>query len=248
MLNTDDSKPGLDERYISATTASDLSMDYDRIGAVDHLIAAGLIGNRMGIALSHLLGEWGRAAKPPKWTEADVQARAEELPAKKGKPDLKRARAEAAVTYAQALRRVYRALPGRADALGLMLEWAQLRNVDPDLLSPALYHHLNPTCPVCDGLGQLRMVDAPVLGKQCHHCSGSGTWPRPAEAHRVADWLKACAGKAKSQRGGLLHGQHEITPMAERLRRVGEPDDEPAEVERIAAIFRESMARTRRKG
>lgn len=243
MFESTDPPPGLDERYISATNASNLTLDPDHIGPVDHLIAAGLIGNRMGIALNHLLGEWGSAGKPPKWTEAEIQARAEELPVRKGKPDLKRARAEATVTYAQGLRRVYLRLPGRADALAIMLEWAHLRSVDPDLLSPALYHYLNPTCPVCDGLGHLRMQDAPVLGKQCHHCHGAGTWPRPADAHRVSYWLKGCAGKAKAQRGGLLHGEHEVTPMADRLRRPVGRDDTPEDVEWIAAVFRASMAR-----
>lgn len=245
MFESSTERPGLDERYISATTASDLTLDADRTGPVDHLIAAGLIGNRMGMALSHLLGQWGCAAKPPKWTEADIQARAEELPAKKGKPDLKRARAEAMATHNRTLRAAYMRLPGRLDALAIMLEWANLRSVDPDLLSPALYHHLNPTCPVCDGHGKLRMADAPVLGKQCHACNGTGTWPKTP---RVSDWLKGCAAKAKSQRGGLLHGEHEITPMAERLRRPVGADDSPEDAERIAAIFGASMARKRRKG
>jgi hypothetical protein len=239
-------RPNLDERYISATTASDLSMDYDRMGAVDHLIAAGLVGNRMGAALIHLVGEWGAAAKPPKWTPAEVQARADALPARNGKPDLKRARGDLIVARARALRQAYRTLPGRSDALAIMLEWATMRRVDPDLLSPALYHFLAPTCPVCDGHGKLRMEDAPVLGKQCQHCQGAGTWPQPAGANRVSDWLKACAGKAKAQRAGLLFREHEITPMAERLRRSLDGDDEPAEAQRIAEVFRASMERKRK--
>lgn len=243
--SSNESKPGLEERYISATMASDLTVDAHRIGAVDHLIAAGLVGNRMGAALGRLLAEWGRIAKPPKRTESDIAARAQELPDKKGRADMKRARAEATVSYARDMRAAYLRIPGRADALAIMLEWAQLRSVDPDLLSPALYHWLSPTCLVCDGLGHLRMPDAPVLGKQCHHCHGSGSWPRPQGAHRVAEWLTSCAGKAKSQRAGLLHGNHEITPMAERMKKPAQQDESAEDAERIAAVFRESMGRKR---
>lgn len=246
MLDTNERPPGLDERYISATNASNLTLDADRIGPVDHLIAAGLVGNRMGSILIHLVGEWTSADKPPKWSEDEILARAAELPKRKGKVDVKRARAEAIVAHASAMRAAYQRLPSRAAALSIMEEWARMRDVDGDLLSPALYHHLNPTCPVCDGLGQLRMADAPVLGKQCHHCNGAGTWPRPLGAERVHQWLKGCAGKARSQRGGMVHGNAEVTPMADRLRGLVLPDDEPDEVSRVAEFFQASMKWGRR--
>ena len=49
----------------------------------------------------------------------------------------------------------------RAAALAIMGEWAGRRGVDPDLLSPTLYRYLAPACPVCDGLGKMRLPDAP---------------------------------------------------------------------------------------
>jgi len=207
MLADTQDRPGLDEQYIAATNASDLTLDPDHRGAVDHLIAAALGGNRMGDALNHLRSEWDAAQKPPKWTEDDIAARAATLPAKKkGKPDLKMARAQLIAQYARSLREAYLRLAGRALCLEILAEWAARRDVDPDLLSPALYHWLAPNCPVCDGLGKMRMHDAPVLGKDCTHCAGSGKWPRPLGAERAEAFIKGCVGKAKRERAGLLYG------------------------------------------
>lgn len=219
-------RPGLDEQYIAATNASDLTLDPNHLCAADHLIAAALGGNRMGDALNHLRSEWDAALKPAKWTEADVSARAQTLPKRKGKPDLKMARGQLIVEHASALRGVYMRLAGRVVCLGILAEWAARRDVDADLLSPALYHYLNPLCPVCDGLGKLRHPDAPVLGKDCHHCAGTGKWPRPLGAERVESFLKGSVGKAKAQRGQNLHGEIDLVELAERKRAANQPAPE----------------------
>lgn len=202
-----ENRPSLDERYISATNSSDLSLNPNATCDATHLIAAGLAGNRMGSALLHLQAEWHKAGKPRKWTESEILARAEVHPKRQGKPDVKRARTEALLAYATALRKRAHGLNGWIPALVIMGEWADQRGVDPDLLSPALYHFLAPVCPVCDGHGKRRMEDAPVLGKQCYHCNGAGMWPQPQGADRVQDWLKSCLGKAKRDRAQLLHPQ-----------------------------------------
>lgn len=206
MADTNDQPPGLDEQYIAATNSSDLTLDPEHRCAADHLIAAALGGNRMGDALNHLRSEWDTAPKPVKWAEADVIERARSLPKRKGKPDLRAARAQLIVEFAAAQRAVYMGLSGRSVCLHILAEWAALRQVDPDLLSPALYHYLNPLCPVCDGLGKLRHPDAPVLGKDCHHCAGSGKWPRPLGADKVESFMKGCVAKAKQERRAYLLG------------------------------------------
>lgn len=207
MLADNTERAGLDEQYIAATNSSDLTLDPEHRCAADHLIAAGLASNRMGDALNHLRSEWDTAMKPAKWTEDDVAARAGTLPKRKGKPDLKMARAQIIVQHAAALRAVYMQLAGRARCLVVLGEWAALRNVDPDLLSPSLYHYLNPLCPVCDGLGKLRHAEAPVLGKDCHHCAGTGKWPRPLGSDRVEAFMKGCVAKARQDRRALLYGE-----------------------------------------
>jgi hypothetical protein len=245
-------RPGLDEQYIAATNASDLTLDPDRRGAADHLIAAGLAANRMGQALKHLLSEWAVAPKPAPWTEDDVLALATQLPKRKDKLDVKRARAMVISEYAAALRRAYMRLPGRMDALAIMAEWAARRGVDPDLLSPALYHRLAPNCPACHGRKQEKRPDAPVLGKQCTHCAGTGTWPRPPGAERVDNWLRGCSGREKGDRARVMH--EELTPeewrelRESRMRGDVEPEDTADEAARIAALFRIGNRGLRRNG
>lgn len=207
-MQSDCAKPGLDERYIAATNTSDLTLNPDRICAATHLIAAGLLGNRMGEALAHLRGEWDASDKPRKLTELEIVGRAGALPKRNGKPDVKRARMEALVGYATAMRHRAHRMRGWSPALVLMAEWAAARGVDADLLSPSLYHWLSPTCPVCDGHGVRKMADAPTLSaKQCYHCNGAGSWPRPLGADRIHEWLKSCIGKARQDRGRLLHAE-----------------------------------------
>lgn len=212
MLNDTNDRPSLDEQYIIATNSSDLTLNPVRTCAATHLIAAGLTGNRMGEALAHLWSEWAAADKPRKATEVDIEFRAVLLLSvlgvgHKGRPDLKRARAEALVVHHLALRQRAHRLRGWPAAMVLLHEWAQAHNVDADLLSPALYHWLNPTCPVCDGHGVRKQPDAPTLStKKCNHCAGTGKWPRPLGAHQVHDWLQRCVGTAKGDRGALLRG------------------------------------------
>lgn len=199
-------RPGLEELYQLATSTSDLTLNPDKVCAATHLIAAGLTGNRMGEALTHLRSEWAMADKPRKATDAEIAGRAAVLPKLKGKPDVKRARTMLLVEYAAGLRKRAHQMRGWAPAMVLLAEWATLRGVDRDLLSPSLYHWLAPTCPVCDGRGAQRLPDAPSLGKQCHHCAGTGKWPRPLGADQVANWLASCASKARRERGALLRG------------------------------------------
>lgn len=247
-MQTTSDKPGLEEQYIAATNASDLTLNPDRTCAATHLIAAGLLGNRMGQALAFLRSEWDAADKPRKATEQEIEARAEELPYRKGKPDVKRARTEMLVGYSVALRHRAHALAGWSSAVAIMGEWAKLRGVDFDLLSPSLYHFLAPTCPVCDGLGHRKMEGAPVLGKACHHCGGTGKWPRPLGADRVSDWLKACAGKARADRSGLIHGRIDAEDLRERKakRAAPLPEDE-GDVAAVAEHFRRCMGQRRKR-
>jgi hypothetical protein len=204
-------RPSSEELYILATNTSDLTLNPDRTCSATHLIAAGLLGNRMGQALVHLRSEWDGSAKPRKATEDEITFRAALLLSilgvgHKGKPDVKRARGEALVMHATAMRHRAHQLVGWTRAMALLIEWAEQREVDRNLLSPALYHFLNPTCPMCDGRGAMRMPDAPALGKQCPHCRGVGKWPRPLGAQQVHDWLASCQAKAKRERSALVRG------------------------------------------
>lgn len=239
-------RPSLDEAYAIATNTSDLTLHPDRTCSATHLIAAGLLGNRMGSALVHLRGDWDGLGKLRKATEAEIVARAKELPKVKGKLDVKRARGEKDAAHRAAMRHRAHSLPGWVPALSIMVEWAVARRVDLDLLSPALYHWLVPTCAVCEGRGQIKMEDAPVLGKQCHACNGLRLTIRSSQADRVDSWLRGCVGKAKRERGGLMRGEGEVAPMADRLRVVStEEEMTQEEAQRVAAAFADSMGKRR---
>jgi hypothetical protein len=199
-------RPSIEESYSTATNTSDLSVDPDHRKPVDVILAAGMTKSRLGQALIQLRAEWDRCEKPPKRTQEQIEARAAELPDKKGRPDVKRARVEALVWHARVTRERAMKLRGRSVVLGLLTDWALLRGVDVDLLSPALFHWLAPTCPVCDGLGKLRRPDAPVLGIQCYHCHGAGTWVRPLGASDIHEHIADCVGKARSGMAGKLRG------------------------------------------
>ena len=203
----------IDERYGLARSTSDLTSG-GGLGpaagftnkALDILGAAGMMGQRhqLGMALIALMHEWDRCDRPPKRTEAQIEARAAQLPDKRGRPDVKRARAEAIVWHARAMRERAAALQGRAAVMGLLTDWAVLRGLDVDLLSPAIFHWLSPTCPVCDGHGRLRRPDAPVLGVQCYHCHGTKEWAKPMGAWVVHQHIADCIGKAKSAMAGKM--------------------------------------------
>jgi len=200
-------RPTLEERHLTATNTSDLTIDPDRRTQADVILAAGMVRNRLGHALIHLRAEWDRTDKPRKWTAADIAKRAAQIPDKKGKPDVRRATVEATVWHATAMRERAQKLAGRNLVLGLLAEWAHFYGVDADLLSPAVFHWLAPQCPVCEGHGLHRMADSPVLSKrQCLHCHGTGAWPKPLGADRVHSYIKSCLGKAKGDMAHRLYG------------------------------------------
>ena len=124
-----------------------------------------------------------------------------------------------------------------------MGEWAGRRNVDPDLLSPTLYRYLAPACPVCDGLGKMKLPDAPGLGKQCVACNGTAEYALALGGDRVMSWLKSCAGKHKAQRKNVRHDLTAIVPMSDRLRGPVEAEQKPEVNAAVAAVARASMNR-----
>lgn len=183
-----DTRPGLQEQYELATNTSDLTLRPHRRGAADLLIASGLSATELSAGLAHLRAQWS-SAKPRKFTEAQVAEHAAELPRRKGKPDLKRARTDCLVAYHLSVKRAAEALPGRTEVLRQLLVWAAVKGIDGATVGPALTFWVDSTCPVCDGHGSRRLPDAPVLGAACHHCHGTGKRAKPPEADRVLSYI-----------------------------------------------------------
>jgi hypothetical protein len=205
-----------DESYAVSRHLSDLTLPGGMVSGegfhnrkAEVVLAAGMAQgsgrHQLGFALIAIRAEWDRADKPAKRSEAFIQARALELKSK-GRPDVKRARAEAIAWHAREMRERAMKLRGRNVVLGLLTEWATEHHVDVDLLPPALFHWLSPCCPVCDGLGKVRREDAPVLGHTCKACDGAGTWPRPLGAYAIHAHIADVIGKAKAGMVGRLRG------------------------------------------
>lgn len=197
MIGTDE-RPGIEEVYLGATVTSDLTLSVHRRGAADVLIAAGMAPGQLGRALAHLRAEWDRCDKPRKRTKAEIAARSMLYKDKKGHPDMRRATAEAIVEHASALRKRAQSLTGRNLVIGLLTEFAAERGIDPDLVSPALFHWLAPQCGACDGRKKMHIPDTPALSeKDCIHCKGTGLWPRPYGAQELHDHMKQCANAVR---------------------------------------------------
>jgi hypothetical protein len=67
-------KPGIQEQYETAGNTSDLTVEADRRGAGDVMIAGGWSSSRVGMALLRLHSEWNAVAKPRKPTKDMVDA------------------------------------------------------------------------------------------------------------------------------------------------------------------------------
>jgi hypothetical protein len=206
MATDIDERPGVEELFASATNASALVFDVNRRTSLDVVIAAGMSRSRLGLALMQLSAEWDRTEKPRKATDAQIATRAAQLKDRKGRPDVRRAMAEAVSAHARAMRELSMKLRGRNAVMGMLTEWANLRGVDVDLLSPALFHFIAPGCGACDGRGFMRHPEAPTRGATCKHCDGAGTWPRPFGAQEVHELMKSCVGQVRGGMAARLRG------------------------------------------
>ena len=62
----------IEERYISATQATNLKVEAEKSGPADVLIAAAWSMSRVGAALVRLSSEWDGSAKRPRMSDTDL--------------------------------------------------------------------------------------------------------------------------------------------------------------------------------
>jgi hypothetical protein len=74
MLADTNERAGIEEQYQRASNASDLSVEPERRGSADMMIAAGWSSSRVGMALLRLHSEWDASEKPPRPTKEAVKA------------------------------------------------------------------------------------------------------------------------------------------------------------------------------
>jgi hypothetical protein len=204
MFDTTD-KPGVDEQYQVAGNASNLTVEADRRGAGDVLIAAGWSESRVGMALLRLHSEWDRAAKPRRPDRDSIAKlaaiiRAEDAKAKERPKEPPEVRAQRAADswYANELRLLANSLKSRSAVWAQLLPWATLKGIDPDVVAAALLYWLDPICGSCRGLQFLKAANSPALSaKLCPKCRGSGRAQVPAGSAKVLWHLDYCVGVAR---------------------------------------------------
>lgn len=196
-------KPGIDERYLVAGNATDLSVRTEQSGPVDLLIAAGWSQSRLGSAALRLHSEWSAAALPRRPGREQIARVARDLPLLNGKPDLAHANRVALHWHQVELRRVFdrlHSLPAVRDQLAVQA--LQRGMTGPSALAAAvLCHWLDPVCPSCNGLKFMQVKGAPALSARiCPACRGLGRTdpPQGQDGRWLLNYLDDCVARARA--------------------------------------------------
>lgn len=198
----DCAKPGVEERYLVAGNAADLSVRPERRGHADLLIASGWSPSRLGAAALRLHSEWAVAALPRRPGREQIARVALDLPLLNGKPDLAHANRVALHWHQVELRRVFdrlRSLPAVRDQLAAQ---ALQRGMSSPaaLAAEVLCHWMDPACPTCHGLKFMQVKGAPVLSaKVCSSCRGAGRIEPPGgqDGRWLLNYLDDCMARAR---------------------------------------------------
>lgn len=210
----DNQRPGIEEQYQTAGNTSDLTVEADRRGAGDIMIAAGWSQSRVGMALLRLHSEWHALAKPRRADRQalesvtarikgdDEQARAtaarkgEKYQPPKASPAM-RAQEEADRWFASELRLLANGLKSRPVVWEQVGQWIAVKGIAPQIAAEALLHWLSPNCPHCVN-GLRKVPDQPALSaRQCHKCHGTGHTPHPHGSAKLLSWMDDCVQKAR---------------------------------------------------
>lgn len=205
MYDSGNERAGIEERYESACGASTLKVTAERSGPGDMLIAAGWSEHQTGMALLRLHSEWTGAAKPRRLGPEQVTKLADENRDKHGKPDRRKAVAEAARWYANELRLLALSLKTRPAVWAQLAPWAADKGIPENQVAAALFYWLDPKCGHCDGHGLHKAKDAPALSaKQCRPCSGTGNKDMKDVNQRVLSYISHCTSQARESIGKRL--------------------------------------------
>jgi len=172
-MTTTDDRPGVEERYLKASSTSNLRVQADRRGDCDVLIAAGWSAKGLGGALLRLAGEWDAAAKKPRgMSETD-------LIMLRGK------------------------LKSLSSTLAYLVEAMQrLGMASPQARAGAIVGYwLHQACHTCHGLKFEAIMDTPVLSAvRCKSCHGTGLgWsPHGQDGRRMLNLMDDSVSRARN--------------------------------------------------
>lgn len=201
----DNPRPTIEERYTSATHASNLRVQAERTGSADMLIAMGWSPSRLGAALIRLHSEWDGAQTPVKPTKAAIDLIAHSMDriqdgmrkvdgemVKNMVLDMAGAQRTAHDWYMHELKILFQRLKTMPDVRQQLTLWARQHQIDnaSHRVAETLGWWLDHTCPACQGRGKELIAGTPHKShKNCKVCKGSGETRIP---HRPgSDWYIA---------------------------------------------------------
>jgi hypothetical protein len=176
-MNETTDRPGVDERYASATNASSLLVTPERACSADVIIAAGWSPSRLGMALLRLASEWDASAKPAPSANAEWLVHEQRL-----------------------LMGKLKTLPGVRDQVQLYAGRKFGADKARDVAAEAILHWLDPNCRTCDGRKYEAVKNtARLSGRHCPACHGSGERKAGIAALLVTDYMGSCVYGAREQ-------------------------------------------------
>ena len=162
----------IEERYISATQATNLKVEADRGGSADVLIAAAWSMSRVGAALVRLHSEWDGSAKRPQMSDTDLIL----------------------------LRGRLKSLTSVLAQVVIGMHKMGIQHPE-DKAGAIVAYWLHQACHRCNGLKFELTPGAPSLSTiRCRACHGTGLgWaPGGTEGRRVLAWLDDCVVRGRA--------------------------------------------------
>lgn len=206
---SNDSSPTIDERYTSATHATNLRVTVEKTGSVDILIAAAWSPSRLGSALLRLHSEFDGAEHPRKITQEAIERITLTM---EGNLKDKAAWAEK-IAYdwyqreAGMLLQKLKTMPNVRYQLAMQAD--KWRLDEPEKIAvKIMIWWLDRTCRHCHGRKWEKIQNTPSLSaRHCRHCRGSGETPVPCalEGMRLVDHIEHCVREARASIKKRLH-------------------------------------------
>ena len=164
----------VEERYVSATHASNLRVQSERGGSADVIIAAGMSPARLGAALLRLHSEFDSAEKPRRMQREAIEVLAQTLPRLPNKSlDMKAAHKTAHAWHLHELKILMGKLKTLPAVRINLVAWASMNLMaDADKrVAEVLIWWLNHVCLVCEGRGKEKIPGTPSLShRDCRDC------------------------------------------------------------------------------
>lgn len=214
-MNQEAAKMTLQERLISATSSSDLSVSLEARGDADYLISAGLQPAKLGRLVYQLMAEWDTREKPRPLTEAQLQQVAAQMPRKsRGRLDMIGARIAEGKWREQQRMQVLSKLPTfpkLMDRHAGFLPWVLTQGIEDarNKLADVLLWWCDRKCHCCGGI-TLEGVDP------CGVCAGSGERdvPHEAEGRRISEHIAAAVDRSRTGTIATLKRMRELKALA----------------------------------